>query len=185
MNLHPIVVHFPVALLTVYALFELIRFRKLAAQSWWFPMKAVLVMVGGVGALAARQTGELIENEFQRGGVMGRVLEAHQLAANATIAVFGTIAAAYLVTWVLRSAWGVPARPDESGRSGGRIAASPVWGATARFVGAIAWFIMRPPVIVVGALFGLFLVTVTGGLGGILAYGPDVDPVTKLLFSFF
>jgi len=173
MNLHPIVVHFPVALLTFFAVLELIRFRKLAAQSWWFPLKAVLVMSGGVGALAARQTGEMIEDEFRGGGVMDRVLEAHQFAANATIAVFGIIAAAYLVTWVLQSAWGV------------RIAASAEWGMSARFVGAIARFIMRPPVIVVGALLGLFLVTVTGGLGGILAYGPDVDPVTKLLFSFF
>jgi hypothetical protein len=33
------------------------------------------------------------------------------------------------------------------------------------------------------AIVGLILITVTGALGGILVYGPDVDPVAKLLYS--
>ena len=58
MDLHPIIVHFPVALLTLYGIFELFSVRRIARKPYWFYVKAVLVIFGALGALAAWLTGE-------------------------------------------------------------------------------------------------------------------------------
>ena len=58
MNIHPILVHFPIALLTTYAFFECIRFKKLMELREWFYIKATFLFLGGLGALAAAQAGD-------------------------------------------------------------------------------------------------------------------------------
>ena len=40
MNIHPIFVHFPIALLTLYSLAELIRWRRITELAYWFYVKA-------------------------------------------------------------------------------------------------------------------------------------------------
>ncbi|MEK7110290.1 MAG: hypothetical protein AAB759_00205 [Patescibacteria group bacterium] len=39
MNIHPAFVHFPIALLTIYAVLELARFRFFTARPYWFHLK--------------------------------------------------------------------------------------------------------------------------------------------------
>ena len=58
MNLHPIFVHFPIALLTLYTLCELLRFKKIKDHPAWFYLKAVLIICGTLGAAAALLTGD-------------------------------------------------------------------------------------------------------------------------------
>ena len=53
MNLHPIFVHFPIALFTLYALLECARFKKLQEQTYYFYLKAFLVITGGLASSAA------------------------------------------------------------------------------------------------------------------------------------
>jgi|SRR3989344_4320684 len=52
MDFHPLVIHYPIALLTTYAIFELLRFKKLLDLPYWFYIKATLVIVGELGAIA-------------------------------------------------------------------------------------------------------------------------------------
>ncbi|MDZ4209916.1 MAG: hypothetical protein U1C56_01920 [Candidatus Curtissbacteria bacterium] len=51
MDLHPLVIHYPIAFLTTYAVFELLRFKKLLDLEYWFYIKATLVTVGELGAI--------------------------------------------------------------------------------------------------------------------------------------
>ena len=52
MDVHPLVIHYPIAFLSTYAVFELLRFRKLLDLPYWFYIKATLVIVGELGAIA-------------------------------------------------------------------------------------------------------------------------------------
>ena len=52
MDVHPLVIHYPIAFLSTYAVFELLRFRKLLDLPYWFYIKATLVIVGELGAIS-------------------------------------------------------------------------------------------------------------------------------------
>lgn len=92
MNLHPIVVHFPVALLTLYAVLELVRFKRVMEKPYWMMIKAILAVFGFLSALAAYTTGPEVE-----GGDAPRILVMHETFASATVIIFGIIALHYLL----------------------------------------------------------------------------------------
>ncbi|MDB5266550.1 MAG: hypothetical protein JWN89_365 [Parcubacteria group bacterium] len=92
MDLHPIIVHFPVALLTLYAVLELVRFRKVMEQPYWFYIKGALAIFGSLGSLAAYATGPDAHPA-------PRILQMHSNFATATLLVFAVIAFSYLFQW--------------------------------------------------------------------------------------
>ena len=92
MDFHPLVVHYPIAFLTTYAVFELIRFKKVLELPNLFYIKAMLVIVGEVGAMvtlgAAMMSDALsIEN---------RLVEMYKLSMFITVIIFGIIALTYV-----------------------------------------------------------------------------------------
>ncbi|MEK7186865.1 MAG: DUF2231 domain-containing protein [Patescibacteria group bacterium] len=95
MDLHPIIVHFPVALLTLYGIFELFSVRRIARKPYWFYVKAVLVIFGALGALAAWLTGESASHYVE--GVA--LVDMHASFAGATVILSSVIALIYLLVW--------------------------------------------------------------------------------------
>lgn len=93
MDLHPIFVHFPIAFLTVYAIFELVRFRRIVEKPYWHEVKAVLVIVGFAGAVIAAITGGVASN-WAIGGP--RIFAMHQIFALITIVLSGIAAFGYI-----------------------------------------------------------------------------------------
>jgi uncharacterized membrane protein len=57
MNIHPIVVHFPIALLTLYGVLECVRWKKVMDFMHAFHVKATLVIAGTLGAIVAYISG--------------------------------------------------------------------------------------------------------------------------------
>lgn len=96
MDIHPIVVHFPIAFLTLYGLLELVRFQKVIDQPHWFYTKGVLVIAGALGALAAALTGA-IASGWAIGGP--RLFAMHQIFALLVIIVSIVPAVAYALRW--------------------------------------------------------------------------------------
>jgi uncharacterized membrane protein len=169
MNLHPIFVHFPIALLTVYAIMELIRFKKVMRQPYWFYSKALFLMIGGLGALAALYTGDMAKAAVRSGEFMvaipnfDQVVRMHENFADLTVGIFGILAACYLFLWMQRYNFSSFAK---------KIGLLPVWN----FLLILAHFFVETPFVIFMALAGLICVTITGGLGGIMVYGPGADP---------
>ena len=95
MDLHPIVVHFPVALLMLYGVFELFSVRKLARMPYWFYIKAILIIFGALGALVAFLTGESASHYAE--GVA--LIEMHGRFASAAAWLSVLIAVIYLLVW--------------------------------------------------------------------------------------
>ena len=50
MDFHPLVIHYPIAFLTTYAVFEIVRVRKLLNLPYWFYIKGTLLLLGEVSA---------------------------------------------------------------------------------------------------------------------------------------
>lgn len=167
---HPLVVHFPIALLTLYALLEFPRFRALLERPYWFYVKAVLVITGTLGAVVARQSGESIEDKFANVPRLNAVVEAHALTANVTLGIFAVLAVAY----ALRFATDHP-----------RIQAWTSATRAGRGLAALSAGIRHGAVAVPLALSGLIALTITGALGGGLVHGPDADPVVALAYRLF
>lgn len=165
MNFHLMAVHFPIALLTFYAALEIISFKRLRALPYWWYLKAVLVIAGALSAFATRQTGEMIEHEF---AFVKNVVEVHALWATITTAVFALLAICYLIAWISE------AYPAEISRHATR---AKLW----KLLTAVQRFVLKRPVSLLIALFGLIAVTITGALGGAISSGPEVDPVVKMV----
>lgn len=95
MDIHPLVVHYPIALLTLYSLFELVSVRKMQERPYWFYVKAVFVILGALGAVASAVSG-LFATHFVRGVPL---VEMHIWFSYATAAIFLIIAALYASVW--------------------------------------------------------------------------------------
>jgi uncharacterized membrane protein len=175
MNLHPIFVHFPVALLTIYALMELVRFKKVMTQPYWFYLKAVFLMLGGLGALAALYTGGMARSAVRQGDFVvavsnfRQVLAMHENFAHLSVAVFGILAASYLFLWLQRENFSVFAE---------KIKLGGLWKLLVKF----AHFFVETRLVIFMALAGLICITITGGLGGVMVYGPTADPFFGMIY---
>ena len=170
MNIHPVFVHFPVALLSVYALMELVPFKKITGRPYWFYFKAVFVCVGGLGALAAWLTGKMAAQPIRHDAYLRPILRMHENFAQASIAVFGIIAASYLVLWLDRENFS-------------SVLKSPPLSRLWQWLKKLAQFFAETKLVILLAVAGLICITVTGALGGDLVYGQNVDPVVKLVHS--
>lgn len=93
MDLHPIIVHFPVALLTVYALLECVRHKRAMEIMHAFHVKGMLVIIGALGAAAAYLTGP---DQIAGASALGRM---HGNFATWTLIVSLVIALSYLLEW--------------------------------------------------------------------------------------
>jgi uncharacterized membrane protein len=164
MNVHPILVHFPIALLTVYALVELLRVPRLMKKTYLFYVKASFLLVGSAGSLGAYLSGNAIEDMFRSSPSINRLVHIHSRWAIATVLIFGILAFCYAVGWLEKE---LETR-----------------GASARMVGAasrLRALVLDTPLAAILALVGLVCVTVTGALGGAIVYGSDIDPVVKFI----
>ncbi len=171
MNIHPIFVHFPIALLTIYAIMELLRFKKLSALPYWFYVKAILLITGSVSVFLARYTGEIAEHSIRDKSLHG-VIELHSTFALFTFVIFGILALIYIVVWVDRE------------NLGSKIALSQIgtaWNNIVKF----AHSMFRSPFMPIMAFIGLIVITTTGALGGAIIYGPDVDPIVQFIYKLF
>ncbi len=157
MDFHPIVVHFPVALLSCYTLMELVRLKRLLETETWFWIKAVFLVIGSAATLIAYKTGE-----FAAGETRSILVATHARSAKITTILFGFLAFLYIVR--VFAEWFGEKYPI----------ISKLYSITEK--------IRRHWGITVLALIGFWFITATGALGGAIVYGPNVDPFVSLIY---
>jgi uncharacterized membrane protein len=168
MNVHPIFVHFPVALLTLYSIMEILHLRFFRALPYWFYTKAIMLIIGTVGSYIAFFTGSLIEDNF-RGTDQQKLVSLHS-NFGATVAIyFSVISALYIISWINR----VVTDPTLTQNS--------FW----KFLVSVESLFIESVFAVLIGFAGLVLITITGALGGAIAYGTQGDFVTNFIYSLF
>jgi uncharacterized membrane protein len=168
MNIHPLIVHFPIALLTIYAIFECFRAKKFLVSESWFFVKATFLFLGTLGALLAGLTGNFGKSLFQ---TQYAIIQTHERFAFATGVVFAILSLIYFIVLIDRLF-----RPQLR-----KSANASSWESVANI--ARKFFI--GPVLVPVALIGLVLLIITGTLGGSIVYGVTSDPIAQLVNQLF
>jgi hypothetical protein len=172
MNFHPIIVHFPVALLSVYSVLELVRFKKVLEQTYWFYIKALFVIFGSLGTVAALLTGDIAAEAIRHDATLRPVVSMHENFADITTIIFGVLAVCYLISWVQRS--GIL-----------HFEVGSVWEKLWNLLLKIKHLVIETPLVIPLALAGLISVTITGSLGGFMVYGENLDPMIKFVYHLF
>lgn len=156
MNIHPIFVHFPLAFLSVYAFFEIVRIKQFTRAQWYLPVKKALLYIGTLTSFLTLQTGEMAEEAL---GFHSNLVEAHSTWATGSVWIFAILAIAYLIP----------------------IFETKNWFSRIRFTSVIAKYIrLYAPVI---ALIGLIAITIAGALGGAIVYGKNADPIVRIVYN--
>jgi uncharacterized membrane protein len=165
MNIHPIFVHFPIALFTVYSIIEIARFKKIQNYPFTFFIKAALVIIGFLFSLITLQTGEMAKHLVGR----SHLISVHSNFAVISVWIFGIIATLYAIVWINKTTL-----KD-------KLEHFKTW----IYLSNYSMVIINSPLIAVVALIGLVMITITGALGGAIVFGPDVDPAAKFFYQMF
>lgn len=169
MDLHPIFVHFPIALLVVYGFMELIRFKKLTDNESWNYAKAGIVIVGIIFAFIALSSGEGAEEaiEATNNQLNLEITEVHSTFAGIATTIFLISAIGYLI-WIINQLW-----------------LSKNYNKYWKFALKIQSMILSKYIIIPIAILGIVAMVITGALGGIIVYGTGKDPLADIIYHLF
>lgn len=168
MDIHPIFVHFPIALLTVYSILELIRFEKITSQAYYFYVKACILIIGTLGAFASLSTGEMAERSVDRS--LHGLVEMHSTFAAISTWIFVVLSAIYLIIWISKTEYNQKLNNSSFAK---------IWNIKLNIANKI---FNNKVLMVTLAILGLMAITMTGALGGAIVYGPDVDPIVSFFY---
>lgn len=167
MNIHPIFVHFPIALLSIYAFFEVVRVRSWQKSAWIKPVKTILLSIGVVFAYFSLSTGETAEHLLSDDRLRS-IVEKHSFFADITTYLFLIPAVAYLFELILSSSFSIKI--------------------PALILRLMKWYstkIVVTPIRILCAIVGTITVFIVGALGGAIVYGPATDPVVWFTYNLF
>lgn len=170
MNIHPIFVHFPIALLTIYGFLELLRFKKLLNKPWFEYVKGSFVIIGALTSSLALSTGELAEKAY-KGNEIRILIEAHAKWANFASGIFAVLAFVYALQLFSHTSY-----YEKIQNSFLSTIFNFIFSISSALYSS-AWFMMT------ASFVGIVAITITGGLGGAIVYGQDVDPVVKIIYT--
>jgi uncharacterized membrane protein len=165
-NIHPAIVHFPIALLGFYAILEIARFPWLKNQPWYFYVKAVLVIAGSVAVLAAIIAGSIMANQF-KATPLYEIIKVHATSAIVTAVIFIGLGKVYLIAWC--------------NRAGKRFLPEGLW----RVSSSLSNFTLNGPLVVIAALVGLLVLLNTASLGASMVWGPENDPLVRFIYHLY
>ena len=168
MNIHPIVVHFPIALLTIYALLEIFTTKKLKDNETWFFIKSTFLFLGTLGAFAGLLTGNIAAN-----GIESELIETHERWAQISTIIFVFLSLIY-ASLIKERYFGERVRQI--------LGESFLFTLYKKGI-VVAHSLNKRVILILLALLGLIALTVTGALGGTIVRGPDADFITKFIYS--
>jgi uncharacterized membrane protein len=174
MNIHPAFVHFPIALLTLYTVCELVYVKRLRENISWFWFRFGLLFFGTIGSFAAFQTGKIAASLATS---ISEPLRLHATFGGYTVKFFCILVILYVVQGISRGFLFPSAVPFLQKYSVVRG----IW----KVLRVLEKALIRSYLVILVALFGLGLITITGALGGGMVYGSDTDPMVHFIYNLF
>ena len=163
-DFHPIVVHFPIALLFLYSIIRILPLERFASKINWKQIRQAFLVFGFLGATVSLMTGEIAESLSRPN---------HQL-----VEMHSTFAA--LATWLYGVLLGGEFLPLINPIIATKISAL-------KFVLPVTLvlekILINKWVTGILAIVALVAIFVTGLLGGVMVYGTSADPLAPLVLK--
>ena len=172
-------VHFPIALLVTYSMLELVSIKFITRYPNWFFIKASFVIIGVLSAFPTLMTGDMLEELSESKRIYDHnLVELHSSFAGATTIFYGAIALIYLIALIANEE---KVRNYITGLKFMPSGWSNIFERTCQG----CQIMVKHKFLILLAFIGLILVTITGGLGGILSSGYGVDPFADFIYNLF
>lgn len=162
-NIHPLFVHFPIALLFLYSIIKILPLQRWFPDVLWKHIERALLVVGVAGGFAALSTGEIVEHLVRPNHDL---VKTHALFASTAVWMYSLLLAGELLSlllpWVTQKI------------------KSPV------VIKILVFFrdlLTHPILSTTLAILGLIAISLTGLLGGVMVYGISADPVTPFILK--
>ena len=162
-NIHPIIVHFPIALLVLYSFIKIVPVRRWMPTMDWKSVERVLLVFGILGAFVASSTGEIAEHLVRPDRP---IVEMHSLFAAISTWMYGLILIGELLSILNKNL--IP-----------KLSIAPL----TKLCIYLERLLCKPLVQGLLALLGLIAITVTGLLGGVMVYGLSADPIAPIVLK--
>lgn len=162
-NIHPLFVHFPIALLFVFSLIKILPVQKLFSKIAWADVARVFLIIGFIGALLANSTGEIAEHLTRPNRAL---VHMHENFASITIFVYGVLLFGEFLGMFLKQQSFFAVRPK-----------------LLLVLTKVSSLLSNPVLVVSFSLFGLVALVITGILGGVMVYGTSADPLAPLILN--
>lgn len=163
-DIHPLLIHFPIALLSVYTVTQLIPPRWLWRNTTLFTLNTFLLLVGSATLLIARQSGDLLEHSRQ----FTPLMHTHSQWATMTTVLYGILTIFYFLLLALKLT---------------EVGKTPWLRPYTKILQPAQW-LFNNYIITLVALVGAGLLLVTGALGGGIVYGPTADPLVQFVTTW-
>ncbi len=160
-NIHPLIVHFPIAFLLLYSLLTIVPFHRWLPTVAWREVRLVVLIAGVLGALVASSTGELAEHIARPDE---RIVEMHAFFASVSTWVYGLLLAGEVLALIYSRIRTILAVPF-----------------VRTVVSIMKNVLTHRAVVVVLAIVGVIAISLTGLLGGVMVYGTTADPLAPLV----
>src|SRR3989338_7422232 len=162
-NIHPIIVHFPIALLFLYSIIKIIPFSKLWPNVSWRHIERALLFVGVFGAIAALITGPIAKELVQP---KAELVNAHSNFAYLSAYIFGALLVGELIA-IFKFQYLIGLKSEK--------------------IKIFLFFLERifsdKIISKLLAFIGFVSIILTGMLGGVMVYGLSADPFAPIVLK--
>ena len=162
-NIHPLFVHFPIALLFIYSLIKILPFQKWLPNVSWKHIERTFLLVVVLGAFAASFTGEIAEHLVNPNR---QLVEIHSFFATLSTWLYGLLLLGeilYFLTPLIIT----------------KLSISPL----TKLLSFIQSILQNRIFSKILAFLGLIAISVTGLLGGVIVYGVSADPIAGIVLQ--
>lgn len=162
-NIHPIFVHFPIALLLIYSVIKILPFKKWFPNVSWKHIEIMFLSLGVFGAFISNSTGEIAEYLTRPNR---QLVEMHSTFASISTWLYGLLLLGeflYFFTPYIISKLNL------------------LW--FTNFILLIQKILTNDKLSKIMAFLGLIAISVTGLLGGVMVFGTSSDPLAPIVLK--
>ena len=157
-NIHPILVHFPIALLFIYSIIKIIPFSKWFPKASWRNIEFFLLTFGVLGAFASLASGDTAEHITRSNRELVNI---HALFAGISTWLYGALLLGEVAHLFNQK----------------EIINNPFMQNIKKLSVLLERFLCNKTFSIIIAFLAFICITLTGLLGGVMVYGLGADPL--------